>query len=942
MLASLNFVERFITLPKVTQNININSKNISTTQYDLEKIAPLLTRQGFEVDSIQVWGAGLETVVVGYIEKIEPHPTAGKLQICQVNVGEATLRQIVCGAPNARADIYVAVALPSTKLPNGLEIKPSKIRDAESNGMLCARDELGLPTNKEIDGDGIWELDIDSQGGVPRKILENKIGYPIFYALNMTDTLLELSVTPNRPDMLCHEGVARELMAGFTYAKITFIKKKDAEFAAQVTLTEENIKADAIKNSRAKCGEISFTCENHLNIPAFFVLIDSIEVKPSPAWLRNQLEALGQNSINNIVDTSNYVLLAYGQPNHAFDLEKLSSQNPKEKQLILRNAKAGEKFIGLDSKERSLYEADEIVADIEGAQAILGVLGGEHSKVSSQSKKIVVEFANPNAVSVRRTSRRHGRQTDASFLFEKGVDVQKRYKAALEFFALISAESKNKPHYCSTIHSVNAQKKPMIVTQFNANEIEFNSHDQEKVLGANIIPYKDQLEIIESLGFTLKNESESKTKATVPSWRSQDIAGNADLVEEFIRIAGIDLVPSASFQSQAIVSHDDPQFAFNEKISSRCSALGYNEVISLHFMRADDHAKLSLNSINSLGEPVALINPIIGDEPLMHTTLIPDLLRKVSRNISYGIKSGQLFHSCRTFQNRDANGERIFNSNGESIGLHNELTYKLDNTLEYHYTHGYAYTKEESQTGRPVETPRLAGICFGNKSEKTWQNSAETLWSLHDIMAHVQEISRSVGVEISFARISDIENNSEFQFHPIAKALHPGRRVSFYIKDENNKSVSLGWAGELHPNTMRNFEIEVPCYVFELNIAILMHKTMLPKEVTQRVTNAQKFPTITRDFAFLLDEKITGKDLNDVVLNSIKDIIKSEVPAVLNSIKIFDIYRGKGMPENKKSVAFQISLEPTERTFTEKDILKLTKSIINNVTEKFNAELRGV
>ncbi len=942
MLASLNFVERFLTLPKITKNININGKNILETLYDLDKIAPLLTRQGFEVDSINVWGSGLETVVVGYIEKIEPHPTAGKLQICHVDVGESTLRQIVCGAPNARADLYVAVALPSTKLPNGLEIKPSKIRDVESNGMLCAREELNLPTNKEIDGDGIWELDIDAQGGISSKVLKNKLGYPVFHALNMMDTLLELSVTPNRPDMLSHEGVARELIAGFSYAKIPYSLKKDAEFANKISLTEENIKADALKNASAKCGDISFSCENHLDIPAFFVLIDSTEVKASPAWLRNLLEALGQNSINNIVDTSNYVLLAYGQPNHAFDLEKLSAQEPKAKKLILRNAKAGEKFIGLDGKERNLDTFDGIVADIEGAQAILGVLGGEHSKVSSQSKKIVVEFANPNSVAVRRTSRRYGRQTDASFLFEKGIDAEQRYKAAIEFFAIISTESHSKPLYCGSVHSIDMHKKPMLLTHANTIEIDYSSQDQEKVLGAHILPFKEQLSIISSLGFTLNKQTDEKYKVTVPSWRKQDIAGNADLVEEFIRIVGIDSVPSSPFHSVAIVNHDDPQFAFNEKISSRCAALGYNEVISLHFMRADDYKKLGISSINSLGEPVALMNPIIGDEPLMHTTLIPDLLRKVGRNISYGVKSGQLFHSCRTFQNHDNEGERVFQLNGERIGLQNELAEVFEQTLEYHYSRGYSYSREPSQNKRPVETPRLAGVCFGNKIDKSWQNTTEIQWSLHDIMAHIQEICRCVGVDISFIKLSDKETNSDTKVHPIANALHPGRRVGFYILDDNNESVSLGWAGELHPNTMRNYEIESPCYVFELNVALLMQKSFLPKKVIQKVVSAQKFPIITRDFAFLFDDKVTGKELYTVVAESINEIIRNEIPALLNSIQIFDIYRGKGIPENKKSLAFQISLEPTERTFTDKDINKLSKAIIHAVTDKFKADLRGV
>ncbi|KAB8036846.1 phenylalanine--tRNA ligase subunit beta [Silvanigrella paludirubra] len=942
MLASLKFVEKFISLPKVTKNININGIPTAISSYDIEKINPLLTRQGFEVDSVIKKGEGLETVVVGRIEKTEPHPNASKLQICQVNVGNNIINQIICGAKNARQGLYVAVALPSTKLPNNLEIKSSKIRDIESNGMLCSREELGLPIKADTDGDGIWEIEEDSQGGVSSSVLIHQLGKPIFEVLGISDTILELSVTPNRPDMLCHEGVSKELKAAFTYANIPFKLNEDNSYSNKISITEEKIKNDAINHSSVNCAGISFSAENHLGTPAFFMLIDSTQVKPSPAWLRILLENLGQNSINNIVDASNYILLAHGQPSHAFDLEKLSSQDPKSKKLILRKAKQGEKFTGLDGKERELNDTDEIISDIEGTQGLLGVLGGEHSKVTETTKKIVVEFANPNPVSVRRSSRRHARQTDASFMFEKGIDASARYQAAAEYLGLISSEQSIKPIYCGTVHSQNLNKKPEIKTEFPKIEIEFNSLAQEKILGAHIIDFDKQLNILKSLGFELSSIASQAFKVTVPSWRSHDIVGEADLVEEFIRVVGIDNVPSTPMISPTNVSYDDPHYKYLEKISARCTSLGYNEVISLHFMRTDDYEKLGLKSILSLGEPVALLNPIIGDEPLLHNTLIPDLLRKVTRNLGYGTKSGQLFHSCRTFQNYDVSGKRVFVQNGESIGLQKEFNQKIEDNLEYHYSQGYAYSREKTQEGRPVETPRLAGVVFGNKTEKTWQNSSETNWSLHDIIAHVTDLVTSLGSEISVVKISDtIDNSTECKFHPFAKALHPGRRVGFYILDENNQSISLGWAGELHPKTMRNYDIDVSCFVFEINIAVLIRSLSKPKNVKRRVAITQRFPTISRDFAFLIDDSVTAKELNEVVIKSLEPLIINETPALIQAVNIFDIYKGKNIAENKKSVAFHISLEPTERTFNDKDIQKITNTVIKAVTSELRGELRG-
>ncbi|WGL60866.1 phenylalanine--tRNA ligase subunit beta [Pigmentibacter sp. JX0631] len=943
MLASLKFIERFITLPKVTQKYNINGKSIDIQTYDLPKITPNLTKQGFEIDSIIKKGEGLETVVIGKIEKTESHPNASKLQICQVNIGDKEYKQIVCGAKNAREGLYVAVALPSTILPNNIEIKCSKIREVESNGMLCSREELGLPVIKELDGDGIWEISEDQQGGKPQDYLNEYLGFPIFEVLEISDTLLEISVTPNRPDMLFHAGVAREIAAAFENLNIPYTRNTSDKYSIKNSIKPETVKNDAIKNIELKCGHISFSAENSIHTPAFFMLVDSVQVKPSPAWLRNLLENLGQNSINNIVDISNYLLLAFGQPSHAFDLEKLHSKNPNEKKIYLRQAIENEKFTGLDGKERTLDPSDQVISDIETTQGLLGVLGGEFSKVTKDTKKIVIEFANPHSVAVRRSSRRHARQTEASFMFEKGIDAAERFFAAAEYFALMENLQNIKPIYCGTVHSHDKNKKSEIKTEFPINKINFLSTAQEKILGANIIPFEKQLKILSSLGFELSNVTEKSALINVPTWRSLDIDGQADLVEEFIRIEGIDLVPATPMVTLTNVNYDDNQFKHFEKLSSRCTSLGYSEVISLHFMRSDEHKKLKLETINSLGEPVALLNPIIGDEPFLHTTLIPDLLRKIAKNLSYGNNSGQLFHICRTFQNRDIEGNRIFEQNN----LEEFITTELKNTniphSEYHFKEGFAYTKEKTQLGRPVETPRLAGVVFGNRIEKNWQNTSAIKWTLHDIIAHVSSLLSCMECEPSVIRITDDKNkeSEDLKFHPFAAALHPGRRVGIYLKSQNNEFVSVGWCGELHPQTMRNYEIDVPCLAFEINVSLLIKQLNAPKTFIKRTALTQKFPTVSRDFAFLINEDITAKEIQDKVRSSLENLLSNETPAIFQDLNIFDIYRGKGVPEDKKSIAFNIQLIPTERTFTEKDIQKISNTVIQVLSSEFKAELRG-
>ena len=513
MIISLNFVEKFISLPKIVQEIIVNNKVIQHKLFDTEKISSILTRQGFEVDSVKICGENLSTVVVGKIESAIPHPNANKLQICQVNTGEAQLRQIVCGAPNARPNLYVAVALPQTKLPNGLEIKPTSIRDIESHGMLCSREELGLPINKEIDGEGIWEINIDATGGKSEQELEKNMGMPLFHVLALDDVILDISVTPNRPDILCHEGVARELAAGFTYLGIHF-EQKNFSFSKKSLISEEKIKLDAIKNKEISYENKIVCAENNVQAPTYFMLLDSIQVSNSPAWLRNILEALGQASINNIVDASNFILLAYGQPSHAYDYKMLD----ENKTLIIRNAHHEEEFLGLDGKPRKLNEADCVVANGKQVLSLFGVIGGESSKVTSNTNKIVVEFANADAVTTRRSSR-HGRQTDASFLFEKGINAADRFKAGAEFIALLNELCGNKINYVGAFHSKDKQNNPLLQTEFTPHVISFTQEHQKNILGSDIISFEAQKNILSSLGFKIKEEK-NNLMVEVPSWRS--------------------------------------------------------------------------------------------------------------------------------------------------------------------------------------------------------------------------------------------------------------------------------------------------------------------------------------------------------------------------------------------------------------------------------------
>lgn len=970
MLASLNFVERFARLPRTSQAVTLNNVTFTRSQFDLQTISPLLTRQGFEVESVTHFGDGFDGVVVGRIEKAERHPNAEKLQVCQVNLGGNRVVQIVCGAKNAREGLYVAAATPGTKLPGEKDIKVSTIRDVQSNGMLCSRAELGLPVNEAVDGDGIWELHVDAQGGLKESELAGVLGWPVFDGLHLRDTLLELNVTPNRPDMLSHAGVAREILAGLAFAKKPS-PPNEFRFSGQTKLNIEQIFTDVVKNDQIKFGTQVVRAANELGAPTFFLGLEGVTVGPSPAWLRNQLEALGQSSVNNIVDASNYVLLGFGQPSHAFDTDKLSQTN-NVTDINLRFANTNEAFVGLDGKSRELQSTDCVVADSKGAHALLGILGGEHSKVDATTTRVLIEFANPGPVAVRRTSRRIGRITDASFAFEKGIDTANRWTATTELIGLITTMSPS-VKYLGGMHSVlKPDKRTSAAKEFVSDDelkaacgpllekkvcvdativadttfaeakdgawksyidatkakqmVSFSKNELSAVLGAQIADEASQHAILTSLGFQVSKQSDGVSVRT-PPWRRRDISGPADLVEEVIRVVGIDSVPSTPIASLGVGTRDDAHLAPIEAIANRMVAVGYTEVVGLHFMREDDWSKLNLASPVALGTPVAVLNPIIQDEPWLHNTLMPDLLRKVRFNVSYGTKRGQIFEVARTFVNLDNEAKTIFSDNHASLS---QMKCGID--LQ-EYSPSLALTYSADKGARPAETPRLAGVCFGNQSEKTWHNSSATPFTVHALISHISETLRPLGLSVVSKTLPAT--------HPIFPMLHPGRAAHVLLQNSDGITIPLGWVGALHPKVLRHYEIDCETLGFEINLAVAVREA-LTKTTAARTRHPRRFPTVVRDFSILVGNEVTAANIQSAVRASLEPLFQPAVlPARLTDITIFDVYRGQGVATGQKSVAFSISIDPLERTLTDADIQKIYNATLEGVQKHCGAQMRG-
>jgi phenylalanyl-tRNA synthetase beta chain len=962
VLVSLKLIDSlFLNLPSKA------SANLATPcweRWDVKLFSEILTRQGFEVESTVLRGNDLNQVVVGRIQSAEKHPKADKLQVCQVQTSSGEVRQIVCGAANARAGLYVAVAVPGAILPNGLEIKTSKIRDVESHGMLCSREELGLPVDEARDGSGIWELHSEPSCGLPESELELKLGLPVMLALGLDDVLLELNVTPNRPDLLCHEGAARELCAGLKWAGVSGFEWKPWKQEWLAAPTAADIARDAAEKNHIETRAGAFVAQNDLGVPAFFVGLDHVKVNTTPAWLRNSLEALGQKSINSVVDACNLILLCFAQPNHAFDLVKIAPQHDGKRSLRLRFAHSGEMFLGLDSKERNLVATDCVVADATAPQALLGVIGGDHSKVDLSSESLVLEFANPHPVLVRRTSRRHGRKTDSSFAFEKGIDVWRRFESAQKLVGLLNAlqtSSASSVKYVGSIfastgssRSAEAQaffpidasgKEPALSKNTSEFNIPFNADDVKSRVGDNLVSFEKQLAILESLGFEIGKPSGSgAVDVVVPSWRRLDVVGAADLVEEIVRVVGIDHVPAHPLSAAGKLLPDDVHLSLFENSAQRLVSLGYHETSGFHFMRADDFSKLNLQSINACGEPVALLNPIIKDEPLMQSTLVGGLLRKVAHNINYGTKRGQLFELSRTFQNTDLSGRRVFSSNGDGVGLAAALAEKTPSELyEYAPQLAFPLSREQSAAERPGETPRVCAVVFGSQEEKEWLNSEERPWVLHMIAAHVAELMNVYGLRVEFKSLP--------ADHPMRGALHPGRSAAVLAEFQGN-TIHLGWVGQFHPATLRNFEIDSECLGFELNLGVAVEKVVLrqreggnsPKtKIGLQNSSGVRLPSVERDFAFLVSEDLTA----DALVQSVRLAVESDalaqkkIPARVVAVKIFDVYRGQGVSAGHKSVALRVTLLPTERTLVEADISAVTEAVVGRVSRECAAQLRG-
>ena len=588
-------------------NVTLNwLKNYIDFELAPNELADRLTMLGIEVESIKQLSAELEGVIVGSVTAIRPHPNADKLVLCQVDVGGTEALQIVCGAPNVREGMLAPVATIGATLPIGLTIKRAKLRGEESHGMLCSEKELGLSE----DAAGLMELPAD----IP-------LGTSFSAALGLGDVVFELEITPNRPDCLSMIGVAREIRA----------ETGNALKLPQVDLNEAE--AD-IREMTSVTIEAPDLCPRYAAR-----VIQGVKVGASPEWLQQRLESVGVGVINNIVDITNFVLMEYGQPLHAFDYHKLA-----ENRIVVRRAATGENITTLDEIARELTPDMLVIADAEKPVALAGIMGGYDSEITETTADVLLESAYFNPSSIRATAKALGVSTEASYRFERGADPS-IVPAALDRAAQLIAELAGGT-ICKGIVDVYPRQQPLRRIQLRPKRVNF-------ILGT-ALEATEMVQILSHLDFDVKTNGAEDYEVIVPTFRS-DITREIDLIEEIARVHGYDNIPTTLPKGDIPVPDPNPRTEVRKRIKHLLLAAGMMEAINYSFCDPRCFDKIRFTADDPRREALKLKNPLSPEMSVLRTTLLPRLLENAQHNRNHQIDTIALFETGSVFI---SNGEQ--------------------------------------------------------------------------------------------------------------------------------------------------------------------------------------------------------------------------------------------------------------------------------------------
>ncbi len=858
MKVSYNWLKEFV-------DINIS----------VEELADKLTMAGLEVAGIIYLGQEVENVIVGEILSIDTHPNADKLTVCRVSDGKNNL-QIVCGAKNIKVGDKVPLALVGAKLSGNIGIKKTVIRGVESQGMLCSEKELGF--NDDVDG--ILILDSESVCGEDVKKI-----------LGQDDIILDIDLTTNRGDCLSILGIAREI-AAILNVSLCLLSEHPVNSFKFSESTQDNQRAEDIN----KLIKVQIK-EPHLCSRYSTRIIKNVRIVPSPLYLQYRLKSLGIRPINNVVDITNLVLLELGHPLHAFDYDLLEG-----KEIIVRVSNKGEKIITLDEIERNLDEEILVIADSRQPVALAGIMGGLASGVTSKTRNVLLESAYFNPTNIRRSARKLDLATEATYRFERGVDIENLITALEKAADLIQK-------YCGgeiTKDIVDVYPSPI-----SAKEIILRPERVNKILGIDI-PYQQMKNILKRLGFNIQQESFCNGLTgyrerinncqegndwiiSVPLYRN-DVVEEIDLIEEIARIYGYDKIKSSKPCWQPVDYVYNKMSVIENLVKDVLNKSGFFEVINFSFMDKNVFDKLHFSSSDLRRRCLNIENPLSAEMGSLRSTLIPGILENVSWNLRHNINDIKIFEIGSVFMPRDRESLPIEKKMliGAVCGKHNELYWKReDNSIDFYYLSGiiealmnevgisdYYYSRGEHK-----------------QSQEDWQDVS------------LSTLACEPGVYM-LKRCPD-------------KIYHSGRSAEIIIRND-----IIGTFGELSPLVCTDFDFRLPVYLVEIDFNNLIRYVQFEKKYKPM----SKYPAIIRDIALIISDEI---DAAEVFL-----LIRKTGENLLKDIRLFDLYKGEQIKKGAKSLAYSLVYQSYDATLTDEEVNKVHKKIIDELQKKLQAEIR--
>ena len=788
-------------------SLNEISKYVDISGLSKEEIASRLTFSGIEVEEIKTLSKAT-SLVVGKVISCIPHPNSDHLHVCKVDIKDEIL-DIVCGAPNCKEGIKVIVAKVGAKLPGG-EIKAGEIRGYKSNGMLCALNELGVDPKylKEEQIKGIEILSDDFEVG----------DSDILHKLGLDDVILDLSLLANRSDCYSLFNVSREIGALFN-RKVNILEANDDS-----TYEEKEFKVDSLTPN---CKEFSVK------------IVKGIEVKDSPAWLKNCLRSEGIRTINNIVDLGNYIMLLTGQPIHMYDYDKLV-----KKELIVRSD-INEKFIALDEKEYSIHEGDICITSSGKTMCLGGIMGGLDSEVTNDTKNIVIEVANFNHASIRRTSLRLGLVSDSSQRFVKGIN-----KDQVDYVLNLTT------NLLKTISNVDSIS--------NIIKYDVLNHDKKLIscsvdyinnrLGTNF-EYEKIKDILQLLYFKFVESDGNKFIVEVPSFRI-DVEGKADLSEEIIRYIGLDTIsPTLPFMETTVGGKSKDE----QKEDVICSFLSNNGLYRvLTYTLVNKKMSESFKILNK-SDGYVIKNPLTEDHKYVRTNLLPSLINCANYNL---------------------------NHQNNNFGI-------------YEISHIDSMQKNEIHLG----------VVLVGKKYKQDKITGES-YSYYDAKGIVDTILDMFNISSTRVKYTRFETD---EFHPNRSAL--------VLLD--NKPLCV--MGDIYPTKK---EIKDSMILLEMNLSVLF----ATKSKNIKFEPISAYPQSSRDYAFIIDDSINYIDIKNEV---------KKCSSLIKEVSVFDIYKGKNLAQNEKSIALTVVFESNDHTLKDNEIDEVHNKIVETLNKKFNVSLRS-